>query len=126
MVYVNKFLEPKEDIPSLLNAIQFTTISFDDSDIQYVIDDLFTMLYFSCSDYGKEFDIFKFYISSYTKVLKRNIKYDYILDKFPMPGKIDYRIAYPLYTNSTGLNMKDLGKPRVKLEQLNDAIRSYK
>ena len=128
MVHINYLLEPEEDIPSgktLRTAILFPTVSFNDSDIKYVIDDLFNMLYFSSSKIEKEFDIFKFYISSTTKVLKRNIKYDSEIDKFPMPGKVDYRVAYPLYSNSTGLNQKDLGEPRGKLEQLNDALRTY-
>ena len=125
MVLVNYNLEPEEDIPSgttLGTAILFPTISFTDSSIKYIIDDLFNMLYFNKSDNNEEFDIFKFYSSSYNKLLKRNVYYDDVLDKFPMPN----RVAYPLYTNSTGLNMIKLGKPRGKLEKLIDAIEKYK
>lgn len=125
MVFVNYNLEPEEDIPSgttLGTAILFPTISFTDSSIKYIIDDLFNMLYFNKSDNNEEFDIFKFYSSSYNKLLKRNVYYDDVLDKFPMPN----RVAYPLYTNSTGLNMIKLGKPRGKLEKLIDAIEKYK
>ena len=125
MVFVNYNLEPEEDIPSgttLGTAILFPTISFTDSSIKYIIDDLFNMLYFNKSDNNEEFDIFKFYSSSYTKLLKRNVYYDDVLDKFPMQN----RVAYPLYTNSTGLNMIKLGKPRGKLEKLIDAIEKYK
>ena len=125
MVFVNYNLEPEEDIPSgttLGTAILFPTVSFNKSSIKYIIDDLFNMLYFNKSDNNEEFDIFKFYSSSYTKLLKRNVYYDDVLDKFPMPN----RVAYPLYTNSTGLNMIKLGKPRGKLEKLIDAIEKYK
>ena len=125
MVFVNCNLEPEEDIPSgttLGTAILFPTISFTDSSIKYIIDDLFNMLYFNKSDNNEEFDIFKFYSSSYHKLLKRNVYYDDVLDKFPMQN----RVAYPLYTNSTGLNMIKLGKPRGKLEKLIDAIEKYK
>ena len=125
MVFVNYNLEPEEDIPSgktLATAILFPTVSFDDSSIKYVIDDLFNMLYFNKSDNNEEFDIFKFYSSSYHKLLKRNVYYDDALDKFPMPS----RVAYLLYSNSTGLNMIKLGKPRGKLEKLIDAIEKYK
>lgn len=125
MVFVNYNLEPEEDIPSgttLGTAILFPTISFTDSSIKYIIDDLFNMLYFNKSDNNEEFDIFKFYSSSYHKLLKRNVYYDDVLDKFPMQN----RVAYPLYTNSTGLNMIKLGKPRGKLEKLIDAIEKYK
>ena len=125
MVHINYLLEPEEDIPSgktLGTAILFPTVSFDNSSIKYVMDDLFNMLYFSSSKTNKEFDIFKFYMSSNTKLLKRNVKYDDVIDKFPMPN----RVAYPLYTNSTGLNMRDLGKPRGKLEQLNDTLKKYR
>ena len=125
MVFVNYNLEPEEDIPSgttLGTAILFPTISFTDSSIKYIIDDLFNMLYFNKSDNNEEFDIFKLYSSSYNKLLKRNVYYDDVLDKFPMPN----RVAYPLYTNSTGLNMIKLGKPRGKLEKLIDAIEKYK
>lgn len=121
MVFVNYNLEPEEDVPSgktLATAILFPTISFNKSSIIYVIDDLFNMLYFNESDNNEEFDIFKFYSSSYHKLLKRNVYYDDVLDKFPMPN----RVAYPLYTNSTGLNMIKLGKPRGKLEKLIDAL----
>ena len=121
MVFVNYNLEPEEDVPSgktLATAILFPTVSFDDSSIKYIIDDLFNMLYFNKSDNNEEFDIFKFYSSSYHKALKRNVKYDDVIDKFPMPN----RVAYPLYTNSTGLNMIKLGKPRGKLEKLIDAL----
>ena len=76
------------------------------------------MLYFSRSDNNKEFDILKFRRSDFTELLKRNVKYDDVLDKFPMPN----RVAYPLSTNSTGLNMIKLGKPREKLEKLIDAL----
>ena len=120
MVFVNYILEPEEDIPSgktLATAILFPTISFTDSSIKYIIDDLFNMLCFNKSDNNEEFDILKFR-TSYTKALKRNVKYDDVLDKFPMPN----RVAYPLYTNSTGLNMIKLGKPRGKLEKLIDAL----
>lgn len=121
MVYINYLLEPEEDIPSgktLATAILFPTVSFDDSSIKYVIDDLFNMLYFNKSDNNEEFDILKFMTSYSTKALKRNVKYDDVIDKFPMPN----RVAYPLYTNSTGLNMKHLGKPREKFEKLIDAL----
>ena len=124
MVFVNYLLEPEEDIPSgttLGTAILFPTVSFDDSSIKYIIDDLFNMLYFTRSDNNIEFDILKFRTSDFTEVLKRNVKYDDIIDKFPMPN----RVAYPVYSNSTGLNMRDLGKPRGKLEQLNDALKKY-
>ena len=80
------------------------------------------MLYFNKSDNNEEFDILKFMTSYSTKALKRNVKYDDVIDKFPMPN----RVAYPLYTNSTGLNMIKLGKPRGKLEKLIDAIEKYK
>ena len=47
-----------------------------------------------------------------------------------MPNRVAYplpnRVAYPLHTNSTGLNMIKLGKPRGKLEKLIDAIEKYK
>ena len=79
------------------------------------------MLYFNKSYNNEEFDIFKFYSSSYHKLLKRNVYYDDVLDKFSMPN----RVAYPLYTNSTGLNMIKLGKPRGKLEKLNDSLKKY-
>lgn len=121
MVFVNYNLEPEEDIPSgttLGTAILFPTISFTDSSIKYIIDDLFNMIYFNESDNNEKFDIFKFYSSSYHKLLKRNVKYDDVIDKFPMPN----RVAYPLYTNSTGLNTRHLGKPREKLEKLIDAL----
>ena len=121
MVFVNYNLEPEEDIPSgttLATAILFPTVSFDDSSIKYIIDDLFNMLYFNKSDNNEEFDILKFMTSYSTKVLKRNVKYDDVIDKFPMPN----RVAYPLYTNSTGLNMKHLGRPREKFEKLIDAL----
>ena len=121
MVYINYNLEPEEDVPSgktLATAILFPTVSFDDSSIKYIIDDLFNMLYFNKSYNNEEFDIFKFYVPSYKKLLKRNVKYDDVIDKFPMPN----RVAYPLYTNSTGLNMKHLGKPREKFEKLIDAL----
>ena len=121
MVFVNYFLEPEEDIPSGITAILFPTISFYDSSIKYVIDDLFNMLCFNCNKTNKEFDIFKLYISSNTKLLKRNVKYNDEIDKFPMQN----RVAYPVYSNSTGLNQKNLGKPRGKLEQLNDALKKY-
>ena len=117
MVFVNYLLEPEEDIPSgttLATAILFPTVSFDDSSIKYIIDDLFNMLYFNQSDNNEEFDIFKFRTSYSTKALKRNVKYDDVIDKFPMPN----RVAYPLYTNSTGLNMRHLGKPREKFGKL--------
>ena len=123
MVYISNLLEPEEDILSSRNGIQFPTVSFDDSNIQYIIDDLFTMLYFSFDSYNKEFDIFKFKKSYTVEALKRNVKYDNAIDKFPMPRKVDCRVAYPLYTNSTGLN---LGIPRVKLEQLNDTLKKYR
>ena len=125
MVFVNYNLEPEEDVPSgktLATAILFPTVSFDDSSIKYVIDDLFNMLYFNKSDNNEEFDILKFMTSYSTKALKRNVKYDDVIDKFPMPN----RVAYPLYTNSTGLNMIKLVKPRGKLEKLIDAIEKYK
>ena len=121
MVYINYLLEPEEDVPSgktLATAILFPTVSFTDSSIKYIIDDLFNMIYFNESDNNEEFDIFKFYSSSYHKLLKRNVKYDDVIDKFPMPN----RVAYPLYTNSTGLNMRHLGKPREKFEKLIDAL----
>ena len=121
MVFVNYNLEPEEDIPSgktLATAILFPTVSFDDSSIKYIIDDLFNMLYFNKSDNNEEFDILKFMTSYSTKALKRNVKYDDVIDKFPMPN----RVAYPLYTNSTGLNMIKLGKPREKFEKLIDAL----
>ena len=121
MVYINYLLEPEEDVPSgktLATAILFPTVSFDDSSIKYVIDDLFNMLYFNESDNNEEFDILKFMTSYSTKALKRNVKYDDVIDKFPMPN----RVAYTLYTNSTGLNMKHLGKPREKFEKLIDAL----
>ncbi len=121
MVFVNYLLEPEEDIPSgktLATAILFPTVSFDDSSIKYIIDDLFNMLYFNKSDNNEEFDILKFRTSYSTKALKRNVKYDDVIDKFPMPK----RVAYPLYTNSTGLNMIKLGKPREKFEKLIDAL----
>ena len=121
MVFVNYNLEPEEDIPSgktLRTDILFPTISFTDSSIKYIIDDLFNMLYFNKSDNNEEFDILKFMTSYSTKALKRNVKYDDVIDKFPMPN----RVAYPLYTNSTGLNMKHLGKPREKFEKLIDAL----
>ena len=123
MVFVNYNLEPEEDIPSgktLGTAILFPTISFTDSSIEYIIDDLFNMLYFNKKKNNEEFDIFKFYSSSCSKLLKRNVYYDDVLDKFPMPN----RVAYPLYTN--GLNMIKFGKPRGKLEKLIDAIEKYK
>ena len=125
MVFVNYNLEAEADIPSgktLATAILFPTVSFDDSSIKYVIDDLFNMLYFNKSDNNEEFDIFKLYRQSYKKLLKCNVKYDDVIDKFPMPN----RVAYPLYTNSTGLNMRHLGKPREKFEKLIDAIEKYK
>ena len=121
MVYINYLLEPEEDFHSgktLGTAILFPTVSFDDSSIKYIIDDLFNMLYFNKSDNNEEFDILKFMTSYSTKALKRNVKYDDVIDKFPMPN----RVAYPLYTNSTGLNMKHLGKPREKFEKLIDAL----
>ena len=121
MVFVNYNLEPEEDFHSgktLATAILFPTVSFDDSSIKYIIDDLFNMLYFNKSDNNEEFDILKFRTSYSTKALKRNVKYDDVIDKFPMPN----RVAYPLYTNSTGLNMKHLGKPREKFEKLIDAL----
>ena len=124
MVFVNYLLEPEEDIPSgktLGTAILFPTVSFYDSSIKYVIDYLFNMLYFNKSDNDREFDIIKFRTSDFTEVLRRNVKYDDVIDKFPMQN----RAAYPLYTNSTGLNMIKLGKPRGKLEKLNDAIEKY-
>ena len=80
------------------------------------------MLYFNKSDNDREFDIIKFRTSDFVEVLRRNVKYDDSIDKFPMPN----RVAYPLYTNSTGLNMIKLGKPRRKLEKLIDAIEKYK
>ena len=80
------------------------------------------MLYFNKSYNNEEFDIFKFYSSSYHKLLKRNVYYDDVLDKFPMSN----RVAYPLHTNSTGLTMIKLVKPRGKLEKLIDAIEKYK
>ena len=125
MVFVNYLLEPEEDIPSgktLGTAILFPTVSFYDSSIKYVIDDLFNMLYFSYSKIEKEFDIFKFKKTSTTIILKRNVKYDDVIDKFPMTN----RVAYPLYSNSSGLNQMSLGKPRGKLEELNDALKKYK
>ena len=126
MVFVNYNLEPEEDVPSgktLATAILFPTVSFDDSSIKYiVIDDLFNMIYFNKSYNNEEFDIFKFDSSSYHKLLKRNVYYDDALDKFPMPK----RVAYPLCTNSTGLTMIKLVKPRGKLEKLIDAIEKYK
>ena len=76
------------------------------------------MIYFNKSDNNEEFDILKFMTSYFTKALKRNVKYDDVIDKFPMPN----RVAYPLYTNSTGLNMKYLGRPREKFEKLIDAL----
>ena len=121
MVFVNYNLEPEEDVPSgktLATAILFPTVSFDDSSIKYIIDDLFNMLYFNKSYNNEEFDIFKLYRQSYKKLLKHNVKYDDVIDKFPMPN----RVAYTLYTNSTGLNMKHLGKPREKFEKLIDAL----
>ena len=124
MVFVNYFLEPEEDIPSgktLKTAILFPTVSFNDSDIKYVIYDLFNMLYFNRSDNNEEFDIIKFRTSDFVEVLKRNVKYDNVVDKFPMQN----RVAYPLYTKSTGLNMTNLGKPRGKLEELNDALKKH-
>ena len=125
MVFVNYLLEPEEDIPSgktLGTAILFPTVSFYDSSIKYIIDDLFNMLYFNKSYNNEKFDIFKFYSSSCHKLLKRNVYYDDVLDKFPMPS----RVAYPLHTNSTGLTMIKLVKPRGKLEKLIDAIEKYK
>ena len=125
MVFVNYNLEPEEDIPSgktLGTAILFSTVSFYDSSIKYVIDDLFNMLYFNKSDNDREFDIIKFRTSDFVEVLRRNVKYDDSIDKFPMPN----RVAYPLYTNSTGLNMIKLRKPRGKLEKLNDSLKKYK
>ena len=119
MVFVNYFLEPEADIPSGITSILFTTVYFDDSSIKYVIDDLFNMLYFYSSKV--DFDIYKFYTSSNTKLLKRNVKYKDEIDKFPMQN----RVAYPVYSNSTGLNQKKLGKPRGKFEQLNDALKKY-
>ena len=124
MVFVNYNLEPEEDIPSgktLATAILFPTVSFDDSSNKYIIDDLFNMLYFNKSDNNEEFDILKFMTSYSKKALKRNVKYDDVIDKFPMQN----RVAYPLYTNSTGLNMIKLGKPRGKLEKLNDSLKKY-
>ena len=124
MVFVNYNLEPEEDIPSgktLGTAILFPIISFNDASFKYIIDDLFNMLYFNKSYNNEEFDIFKFYSSSYHKLLKRNVYYDDVLDKFSMPN----RVAYPLYTNSTGLNMIKLGRPREKLEKLNDSLKKY-
>lgn len=123
MVFVNYNLEPEEDIPSgktLGTAILFPTVSFYDSSIKYVIDDLFNMLYFNKSNNDREFDIIKFR-TYFVEVLRRNVKYDDSIDKFPMPN----RVAYPLYTNSTGLNMIKLGKPRGKLEKLNDSLKKY-
>ena len=125
MVFVNYLLEPEEDIPSgntSGTAILFPTISFYDSSKKYVIDDLFNMICFSSNKIEKEFDIFKFKTSDFTEVLKRNVKYDSEIDKFPMQN----RVAYPLYSNSTGLNMKDLGKPRGKFEKLSDVLKKYK
>ena len=124
MVFVNYLLEPEEDIPSgktLGTAILFPIISFNDSSIKYIIDDLFNMLYFNRSDNNIEFNILKFRTSHFPEVLKRNVKYDDIIDKFPMPNKV----AYPLCSNSTGLNMIKLEKQRGKLEKLNDAIEKY-
>ena len=124
MVFVNYNLEPEEDIPSgktLGTAILFPIISFYNSSIKYIIDDLFNMLYFNKSDNDREFDIIKFRTSDFVEALRRNVKYDDIIDKFPMPN----RVAYPLYTNSTGLNMIKLGKPRGKLEKLNDSLKKY-
>ena len=124
MVFVNYLLEPEENIPSgktLGTAIFFQAVSFYDSSIKYVIDDLFNMLYFNKSDNNREFDIIKFRTSHFTEILKHNVKYDDVIDKFPMPN----RVAYPLYTNSTGSKMMKLGKPRGKLEKLNDAIKKY-
>ena len=121
MVFVNYNLEAEADVPSgktLATAILFPTVSFIDSSIKYIIDDLFNMLYFNKSDNNEEFDILKFRTSYSTKALKRNVKYDDVIDKFPMPN----RVAYTLYTNSTGLNMKHLGKPREKFEKLIDAL----
>ena len=72
MVFVNYLLEPEEDVPSgntSGTAILFPTISFYDSSIKYVIDDLFNMIYFSSSKIEKEFDIFKLYGQSYKKLL---------------------------------------------------------
>lgn len=125
MVFVNYNLEPEEDIPSgktLATAILFPTVSFDDSSIKYIIDDLFNMLYFNKSDNNEEFDILEFRTPYSTKALKRNVKYDDVIDKFPMPN----RVAYTLYTNSTGLNMRHLGKPREKFEKLNDTLKKYR
>ena len=124
MVYINYLLEPEEDIPSgktLGTTILFPIISLNDSSFKYIIDDLFNMLYFNKSDNNEEFDILKFMTSYSKKALKRNVKYDDVIDKFPMPN----RVAYPLYTNSTGLNMIKLGKPRGKLEKLNDSLKKY-
>ena len=124
MVFVNYFLEPEENVHSgktLGTAILFPTVSFNDSSIKYIIDDLFNMLYFNYNNQHMEFDIFKFKTSWDTEVLKSNIKYDSEIDKFPMPN----RVAYPLYTNSIGLNMMRLEKPRGKLEKLNNAIKKY-
>ena len=124
MVFVNYNLEPEEDVPSgktLATAILFPTVSFYDSSIKYVIDDLFNMLYFNKSDNDREFDIIKFRTSDFVEVLRRNVKYDDSIDKFQMQN----RVAYPLYTNSTGLNMIKLGKPRGKLEKLSDALEKY-
>ena len=121
MVFVNYNLEAEADVPSgktLATAILFPTVSFTDSSIKYIIDDLFNMLYFNKSDNNEEFDILKFRTSYSTKALKRNVKYDDVIDKFPMPN----RVAYTLYTNSTGLNMRQLGKPREKFEKLIDAL----
>ena len=126
MVYISNLLEPEEDIPSSRNGVKFPTVSFYDSSLQYVIDDLFNMLYFSSSKTYQEFNIFKFKQTATTIMLKRNIKYDSEIEKFPMPGKINYRVAYPVYLNSTGLNMRDLGKPKGKLEQLHDTLKKYK
>ena len=124
MVFINYLLEPEEDIPSgktLGTAILFPTVSFYDSSIKYIIDDLFNMLYFNKSNNNKEFDILKFRTSHFTEVLKRNVKYDDSIDKFPMPN----RVAYPLYSNSNGLNMIKIGKPRGKLEKLNNAMEKH-
>ena len=124
MVFVNYFLEPEENVHSgktLGTAILFPTVSFNDSSIKYIIDDLFNMLYFNYNNQHMEFDIFKFKTSWDTEALKSNVKYNDVIDKFPMPN----RVAYPLYSNSTGLNMIKLGKPRGKLEKLSDALEKY-
>lgn len=124
MVFVNYLLEPEGDIPlgkTLGTAILFPTVSFNNSSIKYVMDDLFNILYFSSNKTNKEFDIFKFYNSYNTKLLKRNIEYNDVIDKFQMPN----RVAYPVYTNSTGSDMRDLGRPTGKLEKLNDALKKY-